>query len=198
MKKAPIIITRLQISLFLFLSLSSHISYAHGFYGGSGWLHPLTGVDHMMAMIAVGAWSAQLGGRAIWYVPGAFLLSMLVGGICGYSHVFIPYTEYGVSLSVLILGIVIAVEYHIAIFFAAIAVAVFGICHGYAHGAEIPLERNKITYTIGFLATTAGLHIFGATGAMLMLSNKNNGRLYLRGCGILCAIIGVFLILKLK
>lgn len=191
-RKNQILITFILIGL-------SNLSYAHGFYGGSGWLHPLTGIDHVMAMIAVGAWSAQIGGRAIWYVPSTFLLAMLVGGVSGYLHLHIPYTEFGVSISVFLLGLAIALECKITILLAAVVVALFGVCHGYAHGAEMPLQQNKAIYTIGFLATTAGLHIFGATGAMLILDNsiRSRGRLYLRVCGAICAIIGIYLLLKL-
>ncbi len=177
--------------LFLFI-LISKTCFAHG-YAGSGWLHPLTGYDHMIAMIAVGAWSAQLGGKAIWQVPLAFVCSMLVGGVLGFEHVTVPATEYGIALSVLILGLAIMIECRIGVMIAIVGVGLFGICHGYAHGYEIPQNENRIIYVCGFLVTTICLHLVGAVGGLLLLHEKR-GRLYLRCCGGVAMLVGSFLI----
>jgi len=162
---------------------------AHGF-SGSGWLHPLTGIDHMFAMLAVGAWSAQLGGRALYFVPAAFVCAMAVGGTLGFERLVIPGTEAGIALSILLLGIAICWERRLALPLAAVAVALFGVSHGYAHGYEMPLTESKWSYAIGFLATTAGLHVAGAVGGLLLL-DRPKGSYFLRCAGGVTALAGV-------
>ena len=157
-------------------------------------MHPLTGIDHMIAMIAVGAWSAQLGGKAIIYVPASFLFAMLRGGWLGFATIQIPGVEFGIALSVLILGIAIALNHKISLVIATLGVGMFGICHGYAHGNEIPNLANKYTYALGFLITTACLHLIGAIGGLIILENKR-GSLYLRLCGCGAAIVVIKLII---
>ena len=169
-------------------------AFAHGF-GGSGWLHPLTGPDHMLAMIAVGAWSAQLGGRAIYWVPAAFFCAMAVGGILGLEQITVPGIETGIALSVLLLGLAIALECKSGIVVAVIGAAIFGICHGWVHGYAMPPQESRLTYFAGFLLTTAGLHIAGATGSLLLI-DEARGRTYLRLGGSLAAIAGLFLLCK--
>jgi urease accessory protein len=164
---------------------------AHGF-SGSGWLHPLTGVDHMLAMAAVGAWSAQLGGRALYFVPAAFVCAMAAGGTVGFERIVIPGTEAGIALSVLLLGIAICWERKLALPLAALAVTLFGISHGYAHGYEMPLTQAKWSYATGFLITTAGLHVAGAVGALLLLERPKGSQL-LRYAGGVAALAGVAL-----
>jgi urease accessory protein len=162
---------------------------AHGFTG-SGWLHPLTGIDHMFAMLAVGAWSAQLGGRALYLVPAAFVCAMAVGGTLGFERLAVPGTEAGIALSILLLGIAICWERKLALPLAAIAVALFGVSHGYAHGYEMPLTQNRWSYAIGFLVTTAGLHVAGVAGGLLLLERPKGGYL-LRCAGGATALAGV-------
>ena len=169
---------------------------AHVLSGESGWLHPLSGIDHMIAMIAVGAWSAQLGGRAIFSVPLAFVVAMFIGGIIGFTHSNLPFAEKGIAVSVLLLGLAIALERRLPIFLAVVGVGLFGICHGYAHGYEMPSVTNKYFYVMGFLITTACLHLVGAIGGLLILENKH-GRIYLRLCGGIAIIIGIWLISQL-
>lgn len=169
--------------------------YAHGF-AGPGWLHPLTGPDHMLAMLAVGAWSAQVGGRAIWIVPSAFVGAMALGGVLGLIGIALPATEIGIALSVLCLGAVIAAENHMVIPLAAIAVGLFGLCHGNAHGLEMPASQSPLGYAIGFLATTAGLHVIGAVLALLLLK-RGKGRMALRLGGAATSLAGVAFVLPL-
>jgi urease accessory protein len=170
-------------------------AYAHGF-AGPGWLHPLTGPDHMLAMLAVGAWSAQVGGRAIWIVPSAFVGAMALGGALGLVGIAVPATEVGIALSVLCLGALIALESRAAIPLAAIAVGLFGVCHGNAHGLEMPGSQSPLVYAVGFLATTAGLHIVGAVLALLVL-DRNKGRMALRLGGAATSLAGVAFVLRL-
>lgn len=174
-----------------------HCADAHILNSESGWMHPLSGIDHMIAMIAVGAWSAQLGGKAIFRVPLAFVVAMLLGGIIGFSHIIMQFAEEGIAVSVLLLGLAIVFERRTSIILAVIGVGLFGICHGYAHGYEMPGMTNKYFYVIGFLITTACLHLLGAIGGLLMLENKH-GSIYLRLCGVFASLVGIFLTLKLS
>jgi urease accessory protein len=162
---------------------------AHGF-AGSGWLHPLTGVDHMVAMIAVGAWSAQMGGKALYLVPTAFVVAMAVGGTLGFERLVIPGTEVGIALSVVLLGVAICWERKVVLVLAIAAVALFGVSHGYAHGYEMPVSQDKWSYATGFVITTAGLHVSGAVGALLLLE-RPKGRQLLRYAGAATALAGL-------
>lgn len=187
---------RFQIRLIVFsLLLFPELAFAHGF-AGSGWLHPLTGIDHMCAMVAVGAWSAQIGGKAIWRVPAAFVTAMLIGGIIGFEHFILPATEYGIVFSVFLLGVAIASECRFGVLLASLGVGIFGLCHGYAHGVEMPTQDNKFSYAIGFIITTAGLHLVGAIGGLLLLEEPK-GRKTLRLLGACCTLVGVYLFYKL-
>ncbi|WP_307470468.1 HupE/UreJ family protein [Paenibacillus harenae] len=180
----------------IFFILSIDTSYAHGF-GGSGFLHPLTGIDHLFAMVAVGLWSAQIGGRAVYLVPSCFLFMMAVGGIVGFQEIQLSNVEFMIALSVLLLGLAIFLNKKSSIVLAGLGVAIFGFFHGYAHGAEIPNTLNHIEYMIGFLVTTLGLHIIGAVSGLLILE-KRKGSTTLRFSGLTIFVIGVYLtILKI-
>ena len=135
----------------------------------SAWVHPLTGPDHLVAMVAVGAWSAQLVGRAVWAVPAAFLLAMLARGWVGFQLVDIPGVEIGVALSVLLLGLAIAMSGRIAVPLAATAVGIFGFCHGYLHGYELTVVEQRVLAMAGFLSTTALVHLLGLGAGHLAL-----------------------------
>ncbi|WP_120509771.1 HupE/UreJ family protein [Rahnella bruchi] len=168
-------------------------AYAHSNGESSGWMHPLSGMDHLLAMVSVGAWSSQIGGKAIWIVPAAFVCFMFTGGLLGFEHIEIPGTEVGVSLSVVLLGLAISVKKILRIYLAATVTALFGIFHGYAHGYEMPLMQNKLTYTAGFLATTAMLHAVGAIGAHYLLKTANGDKL-LRLLGLVSTLCGLYLV----
>ncbi|MGI4871150.1 MAG: HupE/UreJ family protein [Janthinobacterium lividum] len=177
--------------LLLALALSQNCA-AHGF-AGSGLLHPLTGFDHALAMVAVGAWSAQLGGRAVYGVPACFMLFMLSGGVASVLGAHLRGTECLVSLSVLLLGVAIAGGRQLAVLPASLAVGVFGFCHGFAHGSEVPAAGSSPAFMGGFLLTTAGLHLVGAVGGLLLLDQRN-GLTILRWLGVLTAVAGAFLV----
>ena len=180
-------------SLFLLVALiTASPAYAH-VSGEAGWLHPLFGLDHLLAMIAVGAWSSQIGGRAIWIVPSAFVGFMFLGGLAGFEHLELPTTEIAVSFSVVLLGLAIATKQRLPIAIASAATALFGIFHGYAHGYEMPLMNNKVSYTLGFLTTTALLHVFGAVGAHFLLKSSKGDKL-LKLLGAFSALCGIYLV----
>jgi urease accessory protein len=148
----------------------------------------------MLAMVAVGAWSAQLGGRALYTVPLAFLGSMAIGATLGIVQGGLTGTEFGIALSVLLLGIAIALERRIAPWIAAIGVGLFGLCHGYAHGLEMPGSEHRGTYAAGFLITAAGLHLVGAVGGLLLLEHQQ-GKRWLGLGGVTIAVVGAYLVL---
>jgi urease accessory protein len=133
--------------------------HTHGFANGLS--HPLTGLDHICAMIAVGLWAAQRGGRALWLVPTTFVSVMIVGGILGMGHAGIPYVEQGIAASVLVLGILIAAAVRLPLSVSAAIIGLFAIFHGYAHGAEMPATASGFAYGIGFVVATTCLHLCG-------------------------------------
>ncbi|MFI8479019.1 HupE/UreJ family protein [Pseudomonas sp. NPDC078700] len=184
-----------QLGLWLIIMLVSTGAQAHSGVQ-AGWLHPLSGMDHLLAMIAIGAWSTQMGGRAIWIVPSAFVCSMMVGGVLGFEQVDLPGVEIGICMSVVLLGLAIAFEKTFPVVIASIGVGIFGMFHGYAHGYEMPVMDNKLTYSAGFLSSTAFLHVVGAVGALLLFKLAR-GRVILRVLGAICALLGVYLTAQL-
>ncbi|WP_433438317.1 HupE/UreJ family protein [Nonomuraea sp. CA-141351] len=175
------------------IGLAAGTVLAHGF-GGPGWLHPLTGWDHILAMTAVGAWSAQLGKRALWMVPAGFVAAMAAGAAAGLAGLRIPGLEPIISASVVLLGLAIASRLRITTIVAAAAVAAFGLCHGFSHGLEYAAQDGKAAYVFGILATTAGLHVVGAVGALLVAGSPGGPR-YLRLAGAAAAAAGLGLLL---
>lgn len=155
-------LTLLLAVLFLAPTLAhahTGVGVTHGF--AQGFEHPILGLDHLLAMIAVGLWAAQIGGRALWAVPLTFVSVMAVGGALGITGVPVPYVEQGIATSVLLLGLFITLAVRMPLAFSIPVVAIFAICHGQAHGAEMPANASGIAYAIGFMATTALLHCCG-------------------------------------
>jgi urease accessory protein len=166
----------------------------------AGFTHPVTGLDHLLAMVTVGLLSAQLGGRAIWTVPLTFVSVMAVGGIIGIFGVTVPIVEYGVALSVVVLGIALAAKRNIPIGVAMAFVGGFALFHGLAHGAEIPTLSDTvievISYVFGFLVATAGLHLIGALIGQMAV-NSDRGSLLLRLSGGVISLLGVYIFVGL-
>jgi urease accessory protein len=161
---------------------------------GSGFAYPLTGPDHFLAMFAVGLWGAQMGGRPVWTLPVTFPLIMVVGGIVGMAGVPLPGIEIGIALSILALGLAIAFAWHPAEWVALILIAFFALCHGHAHGAELPLSTDPADYAIGFVLATGMIHLFGI-GVGLALKKPTAGAVA-RGLGGLIAVIGVYFLVQ--
>jgi urease accessory protein len=130
-------------------------SLAHGF------LHPLGGLDHLLAMFAVGLFAFQLSGRALWLVPAAFVGMMAVGGVLGFEGFDLPFVEIGIAFSVLALGLAVAWGQGVPTAAAMALVGFFAIFHGHAHGAELPDDAGALAYTAGFVVATALLHAAG-------------------------------------
>jgi len=133
--------------------------HTHGF--ANGLAHPLTGMDHICAMIAVGLWAAQRGGRALWTVPLTFVSVMALGGIFGMAGGALPLVKTGIATSVLVLGILIAACVELPLAASVPIVGLFALFHGYAHGAEMPATAAGLNYGTGFILATAGLHLTG-------------------------------------
>ncbi len=157
-----------------------------------GLFHPVLGPDHLLAMLAVGIVSAQIGGRAIWTVPGSFVSFMAVGGLIGLLTDTIPMgvVETGIALSVLLLGSIIAGGRSLPQIAAMAAVALFAMFHGYAHGVETPSIAQPVRYALGFLTGTALIHLVGVLIGDVARRYRH-GPTVLRVLGGLIAIVGV-------
>jgi urease accessory protein len=152
------------IALFGLLSVTSAFAHTgHSVAGGlqDGFLHPFTGVDHLLAMLAVGLWASQLGKPANWLLPVVFPLAMALGAALGFAGIGLPAVESGITVSVLILGLAVCVRLRLPMVAAAPLVGVFALFHGYAHGAEIPATASATGYVAGFLIATGLLHLAG-------------------------------------
>jgi urease accessory protein len=155
----------------------------------SGVLHPVSGLDHVLAMIAVGLWGAQLGAPAVWLLPVTFPMVMAFGGMLGLMGVAIPGIEVGIALSAIGLGVAVCCEARPKLWVAALLVGVFAIFHGHAHGTELPPGANGLLYSIGFVMATGLLH---ATGIGIGLVHRwPTGQIALRGAGALVALAGL-------
>ncbi|MCA9285303.1 MAG: HupE/UreJ family protein [Phycisphaerales bacterium] len=147
----------------------------------SGMLHPVSGFDHIAAMIAVGVWGAQLGRPALWVLPVAFPLVMAIGGFLGLIGVRLPGVEIGIALSAVALGIMVMTEAKPVLAVAIAMVAVFAVFHGHAHGTELPESQSAIVYSIGFVIATGILHLVGI--GIGTIHRWDRGRIALRGLG---------------
>lgn len=158
----------------------AHIDALHGF------LHPLTGLDHVLAMVAVGVFATQLGGRSLWAVPAAFVLAMTVGGAAGYYGMQMPLVEQGIAASVITMSLAVAVGVRMPTIPAMGLVAAFALFHGHAHGAEGTAAGSFAGYAVGFVVATALLH---AVGVMLgLMLNRRGEVLSVNGRRLLGAI----------
>ena len=162
-----------------------------------GHLHPLTSVDHMLAMVAAGIWDAVPGAPLIWALPIAFLLQMVVGGALGIAGVPLPYMETGAALSVAVLGITILSAWRAPVAIAVAIVGMFGVRHDYAHGTELPGSAQPAAFAAGFVVSTGLLHLAGIGIGIGLLKQMRRGLSWLRMGGVLIAGIGVWLLAAL-
>jgi len=149
------------------LAAFAHTGVGHttGFQSGFG--HPFSGADHMLAMVAVGLWAAQMGGRAVWAIPAAFVTLMVGGGLLGIAGIPLPFVEEGILASVLVFGVLIAGAYRLPVVAGALIVGCFAVFHGHAHGAEMSSAMGAISYSLGFAIATTLLHAGGIAGGMV-------------------------------
>jgi len=164
----------------------SHMSFAEGL------AHPFTGLDHMLAMVAVGLWASQLGRPALWLLPAVFPLVMAIGAASGMSGRELPWLEIGVAGSVLVLGVAIALALRPSLVLSATLVAGFALLHGYSHGVELPADVSGLTFAVGFIVATLVLHAIGI--GLGLLANRVPVRYLARSAGAAIAAAGLVLL----
>lgn len=156
----------------------------------SGFVHPINGWDHVLAMVAVGIWGAQLGRPAIWALPVTFPMVMAFGGVLGAFGIAIPGIEAGIAISALALGSAIALAARPPLAVAAVIVAIFAVFHGHAHGTELPESANAMAYSLGFVMATGLLHACGI--AIGEVNRQKHGANVLRVIGALIGVGGIY------
>ncbi len=187
------IVSRLTVGIVLLAA--SQPALAHegtGLAGGfvAGFQHPLTGPDHMLAMIAVGLWGAFLGRPLIYLLPMIVPMMMTVGGAAAIAGVPLPPVEIGIALSVVVLGAMVLGAIRAPIWLACTIVGIFGLFHGYAHGLELPSAADPVGYSAGFVLATGLLHIFGI--ALGLLRSRKGGDIVVRSLGGIIVVAGVW------
>lgn len=160
----------------------------------TGFRHPISGLDHVLAMVAVGLWGAQLGSPAIWLLPVAFPMVMAFGGMLGLMGVPLPGIEYGIAASAIALGAAVMFELRPPLAFAASLVGIFAIFHGHAHGTELPPGQSALLYSMGFVIATGCLHAVGI--GIGTIHRWDWGKKLLRVAGALVSMGGVFFLWK--
>jgi urease accessory protein len=173
----------------------AHLTNAIGGGWGEGFAHPFSGIDHLVAMVAVGLWATQLERPAIWLLPAVFPLFMALGAGFSIAGVAIPGAEDGMAVSVAVLGVLLAVAARPRLALAAAIAALFGFFHGYAHGAEMPETAQPLLYALGLLLATAVLHLIGI--GLGMAARSPSGQRLLPVGAAAIAGIGITLILAL-
>lgn len=187
---------RVPVTTFVaFLVFAPAAALAHPGHEGagglaSGLIHPFTGIDHVLAMIAVGVLAAQYGGRAFWLVPTSFLVAMGVAGAVGMAGIPVQFVEAGIGLSVVILGLMIAFQVKPPALLAMAAVGFFALFHGYAHGAEMPNGQAGLSFAAGFLVATAFL-LGAGVGLGLLLQRQTLHRRLIQAGGGAMALVGI-------
>jgi len=169
---------------------SAHVAGSESIGLLTGLMHPLSGADHVLAMVAVGLWGAQLGAPAIWVLPVAFPLVMALGGMLGFLGVPVPGIEVGIAASAIVLGAAVAFELRPPLVVSALIVGVFAIFHGHAHGTELPAGQSALLYSVGFVVATGGLHAAGI--CIGTVHRWGWGRKLLRTAGASVAAGGLF------
>ncbi|MET0052742.1 MAG: HupE/UreJ family protein [Candidatus Thiodiazotropha sp.] len=189
MKRMPPKLALILLTLLFSQSALAHTDIAMGGGMMNGFLHPVSGWDHVVAMIAVGLWGAFLGRPAIWVLPITFPLVMAFGGALGVAGIPVPSVELGIALSAVVLGLQVALASRPPLWLAALIVGVFAIFHGHAHGTELPQAASPIAYSIGFVVSTGLLHLSGILFGLL--TRWPAGKLAVQTGGGLIALTGV-------
>lgn len=175
-------------------SAFAHVERGQAIGFVTGLEHPWSGLDHILAMIAVGLWGAQLGNPAIWLLPVTFPMVMSMGAMMGLLGIPLPGIEIGIALSAILLGAMVCGEVRPKLVLAALLVGSFAIFHGHAHGTELPAGQSGLLYSMGFVIATGCLHAVGI--AIGSIHRWPAGKLVLRGAGALISIMGVTFLWK--
>jgi len=178
------------VSLLLFLTSTASAHTETGVVGGfvTGFRHPCSGLDHVVAMVAVGLWGAFLGAPAMWILPVVFPVVMALGRALGVLGLPLPAVETGIALSGVMLGLMVALAARPPLGVAAVIVGFFAIFHGHAHGTELPAAANALTYAVGFVIATGLLHLSGITFGLLV--RWPWGKVAVRAGGAAIALVG--------
>lgn len=184
-----------RASWFALLLVAAAPAWAHEQAGQAagflaGLMHPVSGLDHVLAMVAVGLWGVQLGASAIWLLPVTFPLVMAVGGFLGLVGVPLPGVEVGIAASAILLGAMVALQARPPLALAALLVAAFAVFHGHAHGTELPEGQSGLMYSVGFVVATGLLHAAGI--GIGLVHRWSAGRIALRGAGAAVGLAGCF------
>ena len=183
----------------LALAAMPHPAFAHVEQGqAAGFLtglrHPWSGLDHVLAMIAVGLWGAQLGNPALWLLPVTFPMMMSLGAVMGLVGIGLPGVEVGIALSALLLGGMVMGEVRPKLAVAVLLVGFFAVFHGHAHGTELPPGQSGLLYSMGFVIATGCLHGMGI--GIGLVHRWPAGKLALRGAGAFIAGMGLFFLAR--
>ena len=171
----------------------AHSGHEHTSSFMTGFMHPMGGLDHLLAMLAVGLWAANIGGRALYIVPIAFVGAMLLGGGMAVAGISIPFIEQGILLSVILMGALLIGSVRFPVTVCAVVAGSFALFHGAAHGLEMPLSSNSMAYALGFASATALLHIVGI--GFGRATSHFQALFATRITGLLIALTGIFLAL---
>lgn len=162
---------------------------------GSGFMHPILGPDHLLAMLSVGVISALIGGRAILWVPAAFVTAMIIGATIGVFGVALPHVEFGIAVSVLLLGAGITMPKQFPVLLTMAVVGLFGMLHGNAHGVEMPQAAVPVFYSLGFVASTTLIHVLGVGIGLIPWLHRRH-RLPMGAAGVAISMAGVHFLLQ--
>ena len=189
-------LTIIFILSFFHIEANAH-SLVSGYSGfGSGFSHPMLGLDHFLAMFGVGVWGAQMGGRRMWSLPMSFPLIMCIGALIAISKVFtFIFVEQVIALSVMALGCIILVKWSPNELIAILVISIFALFHGYAHGIELPRANDPISFISGFVLSTGLIHLFGV-GIGYFCDKFYNGKVF-NIIAILITIFGLYFLFKI-
>ena len=184
----------------ILLLVASSAAYAHPGHNISGFaaglMHPFSGLDHLLAMVAVGLWAAQgniktRGGSKVWLLPVTFMTMLATGAGIAMQWQSLPLVEAGIAVSVLALGLLVALSLQLPASLSVAITGLFGLLHGYAHGLELPQSAAPAEYALGFLAATAALHLGGIT---VGVASRQRYVLLSRVLGSVIAMSGAYLL----
>jgi urease accessory protein len=196
-RAAPLLAVQVALAIAPALEASAHVGQGDAGSGFSaGFLHPLSGLDHLLAMLAVGMWGAQLGMPALWVLPVAFPMVMALGGVAGILGVPLPGAESAIVLSVVLLGSAIALGRRPPVWMAAALVSFFAIFHGYAHGRELPAQASALPFCAGFVLATGAIHLSGI--GVGFVTKLPHGEAALRAGGAAIGLAGLLLAWQLS
>lgn len=194
--------TALRTSAFAIAALAAGSAFAHPGHPdsmmsasmsfGAGFSHPFSGIDHLLAMLAVGLWAAQNKRSALWVLPLAFPLMMVIGAVLAFAGLTIPAAETGIAASVAVLGLLIAFAVKMPLWGSTLVVSLFALFHGYAHGSELPHGSSAAMYGIGFVLATALLHAAGL--GIGLFAGKQMADRVVRIGGVGIAAVGAYLL----